>query len=194
MDAVARFYDERKVGDVGPLGFRRSTDLSRLMPCLEKMFGDGLLELNRSRFLDLGCGDGRVNVLMSYITQISIGIEMDDWTLDDYLPLRRCLELHLRAFHIPLPPPVALFHGDATDEELYSRIRKETGMGFEDIDLFYTYLTMQHEFATIIVKRAKSGALLMVYGLEKILPQHNGLRLLTENQAMEGILALYQKE
>jgi len=67
-------------------------------------------------------------------------------------------------------------------------------MGFEDIDLFYTYLTMQHEFATIIVKRAKSGALLMVYGLEKILPQHNGLRLLTENQAMEGILALYQKE
>lgn len=194
MDAVARFYDERKVGDVGALGFRRSTDLSRLMCCLERMAGEGLLELNRSRFVDLGCGDGRVNVLMSYITQISVGIEVDDWTLDDYLPLRKALELQLRAVHAPLPPPVALFHGDATDERVHSRIRKETGLEFEDVDLFYTYLTMQHEFASLIARRAKSGALLMVYGLEKILPQHEGLRLLTKNQAMEGILALYQKE
>ena len=194
MDAVARFYDERKVGDVGALGFRRSTDLSRLMPCLEKMVGEGFLELNRSIFLDLGCGDGRVNVLMSYITQISIGIEVDDWTLDDYLPLRRGLEHQLRAVRAPMPPPVALFHGDATDEGVHSRIREETGLGFEDVDLFYTYLTMQHEFASIISRRAKSGSLLMVYGLEKILPQHKGLRLLTENQAMEGILALYQKK
>jgi hypothetical protein len=52
---------------------------------------------------------------------------------------------------------------------------------------------MQHEFASIISMRAKTGAVLMVYGLERILPQHKGLRLLTENQAMEGILALYQK-
>jgi hypothetical protein len=29
---VARFYDRRKVGDVGALGFRRSTDLQRLLP------------------------------------------------------------------------------------------------------------------------------------------------------------------
>ena len=193
MGAVARFYDERKVGHVGAFGFRRSTDLSRLMPCLDKMVGEGLLALNRSRFLDLGCGDGRVNVLMSYITKISIGIEVDDWTLDDYLPLRKGLEGQLNAVHAPLPPPVVLFHGDATDEGLYDRVRKKTGVGFEDIDLFYTYLTMQHEFASIISRRAKTGAVLMVYGLERILPQHKGLRLLTENQAMEGILALYQK-
>jgi len=89
---------------------------------------------------------------------------------------------------------VALFHGDATDERLYDRVRNETGVGFEDLDLFYTYLTMQHEFASIIARRAKTGAILMVYGLEKVLPQHKGLRLLTENHAMERILALYRKE
>ena len=191
---MARFYDERKVGDVGALGFRRSTDLSRLIPCLEKMVDEGLLEMKRSRFLDMGCGDGRVNMLISYIAHISIGIEVDDWTLDDYLILRSDLERELKALHVPPPPPVVLFHGDATDENLYERIRKETGAGFEDIDLFYTYLTMQHEFASVIAKRAKTGAILMVYGLEKIMPQHKGLRLLTDDKALEGILALYQKE
>lgn len=31
---VARFYDQRKVGDVGGPGFRRSSDLARLASCL----------------------------------------------------------------------------------------------------------------------------------------------------------------
>ena len=149
--------------------------------------------MNRSRFLDLGCGDGRVNVLMSYITQISIGIELDDWTLDDYLPLRKGLERHLNAVQTPLPPPVALFHGDATDQRLYDRVRKETGVGFEDLDLFYTYLTMQEKFAELIAKKAKPGAVFMVYGLEKILPRFDGLRLLTPEKPIENILALYKK-
>ena len=36
------------------------------------------------------------------------------------------------------------------DESLHQRIDHETGLGFEDFDLYYTYLTMQEEFAELI--------------------------------------------
>ena len=62
------------------------------------------------------------------------------------------------------------------------------------MDLFYTYLTMQEEFAALVARKAKPGALFMVYGLDRILPRYSGLRLLTPDWALEGILALYRKE
>jgi len=42
---IARFYDQRKVGDVGRLGFRRSSDLARLLLCLSSMIHSGNLVL-----------------------------------------------------------------------------------------------------------------------------------------------------
>jgi hypothetical protein len=52
---------------------------------------------------------------------------------------------------------------------------------------------MQEEFAELIVRKAKVGAVFMVYGLEKIIPRFTGLRLLTPEKSLEGIVALYQK-
>jgi hypothetical protein len=43
------------------------------------------------------------------------------------------------------------------------------------------------------VRKAKPGALFMVYGLEKIIPRLPGLRLLTPERPLEGIIALYRK-
>ena len=40
---VAEFYDARKVGDVGPLGFRRSTDLMTLYNCLDRLVSEGIV-------------------------------------------------------------------------------------------------------------------------------------------------------
>ena len=40
---VAQFYDERKVGDVGPLGFRRSTDLMKLLACLNALLDEKII-------------------------------------------------------------------------------------------------------------------------------------------------------
>ncbi|MFH1952471.1 MAG: hypothetical protein ABIL06_12735 [Pseudomonadota bacterium] len=37
LSCVALFYDQRKVGDVGFLGFRRSSDLSRLVSCIHTL-------------------------------------------------------------------------------------------------------------------------------------------------------------
>jgi hypothetical protein len=75
---------------------------------------------------------------------------------------------------------------------LHDQVHRKAGVRFEDYDLFYTYLTMQEEFAGLVSQRAKGGAVFMVYGLEKILPRFDGLRLLP-GTPLQGILALYQK-
>ena len=191
---VTEFYDGRKVGDVGHLGFRRSSDLSKVLACLGTMMAQGLIAPGAARFLDMGCADGRVNVLMSYWTKTSVGIELDEWTLDDYRPLRREMDALLVERGLPLPQKnIFLYHGDSMDESLHDRIHRETGVPFDQFDLFYTYLTMQQEFAELIVRKAKPGAIFMVYGLEKILPRFAGFHLLTPERPLEGILALYRK-
>ena len=191
---VAEFYDGRKVGDVGHLGFRRSSDLSKVFSCLKTMMDQGFIVPGAAHFLDMGCADGRVNVLMSYLTKTSVGIELDDWTLDDYRPLRRELDALLAERGLALPQEnIFLYHGDSMDESLHDRIRIETGVGFDGFDLFYTYLTMQKEFAELIARKARPGAIFMVYGLEKIIPRFTGLHLLTPERPLEGIVALYRK-
>ena len=191
---VVEFYDGRKVGDVGHLGFRRSSDLSKVFSGLNTMIDQGLFAPGAPLFLDMGCADGRVNVLMSYLAKTSVGIELDDWTLDDDRPLRQELEALLGEKRLLLPQKnIFLFHGDSTDESLHDRIHRETGVRFDQFDLFYTYLTMQEEFAELIARKARPGALFMVYGLEKILPRFTGLHLLTPERPLAGIMALYQK-
>ncbi|MBW2136586.1 MAG: class I SAM-dependent methyltransferase [Deltaproteobacteria bacterium] len=191
---VARFYDERKVGDVGCLGFRRSSDLKKLLPPLESLISEGLLRPGKSLFLDMGCGDGRVNVLLSYLVRLSAGMELDEWTLDDYQQLRTALIGKLKRRCLPVPPDnIRLFNGDALDEDLYRVLEEETGVPFGDFDIFYTYLTMHDEFAEIIARKARKGAIFMVYGLNSILPKYQGLRLLTSSGSLNGILAIYQK-
>ena len=192
---VARFYDNRKVGDVGFLGFRRSTDLSILLSCLRLLLDERIIVPNESLFLDLGCADGRVNVFLSYLAKSSIGIELDEWTLDEYLPLRSELDRALKEDDLLTPPDnIFLFHGDSMDENVHDAITGKTGISFEQFDLFYTYLIMHEEFAGLIVEKAKKGAIFLIYGLQKILPRYQGLRLLEHISPMEGILAFYRKE
>jgi hypothetical protein len=190
---VAHFYDQRKVGDVGFLGFRRSTDLSKLASCLLTMIEQRLMVPHQSLFLDMGSADGRVNVLLSYLVKKSVGIEVDEWTLQEYALLRSDLEAELECSALPLPPDnIHLFHGDTMDLSVHEQVYDQAGVRFQEYGLFYTYLTMHVEFATLIAQRAKPGSIFMIYGLEKILPNLNGFRLLTET-ALEGVLALYQK-
>jgi len=192
---VAEFYDQRKVGDVGPLGFRRSTDLGILSACVESLVHENVIQPDRSLFLDLGCADGRVNVLLSYLVKLSVGVELDEWTLDEYAPLRSMLEQTLEKGGL-LPPRenIFLFHGDSTAGQVHRILRKETGVPLESFDLFYTYLVMHEEFASLIRDRGKKGAIYMVYGLNKILPRYEGFRHLDHISPLKGILALYEKQ
>ncbi len=195
LAAVASFYDQRHVGHVGPLGFRRSTDLTTLLACLDRLLDEKIIIPGESMFLDMGCADGRVNVFLSYLVKFSVGIELDEWTLDEYAPLRDELEKTIKYEGLLQPPDnTFLFHGDSTDSDLHGKIRMGTGLGFEDFDIFYTYLIMYEEFAELIVEKAKTGAIFMVYGLNRIMPGFRGLNLLGRLSPLEGALALYRKE
>jgi hypothetical protein len=192
---VAKFYDQRKVGDVGPLGFRRSTDMMTMFACLDRLLDEKIITPNETMFLDLGCADGRVNVFLSYLVRMSAGIELDEWTFDEYGPLKLQLEEVLKQEGFLLPPEnILIFHGDATDERIHKAIRRETGVRFEDFDLFYTYLVMHEEFAELIERKAKRGSIFIVYGLDKIMPTYKGFRLLKHISPVEGILAIYRKD
>jgi hypothetical protein len=194
MEAVARFCDGRQVGNIGALGFRRSSGLGRLIPCLDRLAAQRIIVPGRTRFLDMGCADGRVNLLFGYVTRLSVGIELDDWILDDSAGLKQGVEDELSRLGLPpLPGNIRLFSGDSTDEFLYHMVEEETGTPFKAFDLFYTYLTMQKEFAEFIADKARPGAVFAVYGLERIQPELPGFELLTPGRALNGILALYRK-
>ena len=192
---VAGFYDRRKVGAVGPLGFRRSTDLMTLLACADRLISEEIIKPDETAFLDLGCADGRVNLFFSYLVKLSVGIELDEWTLEEYDPLRAELDSTLQQEGLLSPPVnIFLFHGDSTEKTTHDSIRRKTGTGIESFDIFYTYLIMHEEFAEILAEKAKKGSIFMVYGLNKILPRYPGFRLLRDLSPMEGILALYRKE
>ncbi|RJR27444.1 MAG: hypothetical protein C4582_00605 [Desulfobacteraceae bacterium] len=191
---VAEFYDQRKVGERGALGFRRSSDLKTLADCAGILLRHGIIIPGKTLFLDLGCADGRVNVILSYLVRLSAGIELDDWTLDEYGQLRALLEDELDGLGLPVPPEnIRLFNGDSSGEEIYEAIKNETGAGFEDFDLFYTYLVMHEEFAELIRAKGKAGAIFMVYGVDRIIPRYGGLRLLALSP-LAGSIAVYRKE
>jgi hypothetical protein len=191
---VAAFFDARKVGEVGSLGFRRSTDLLSLLGCLQGLVGEGLITPGQCSFLDLGCADGRVNVMMSYLVKTSVGVERDEWTLEEYEPLKDALiEVMAREGLRHPPDNLFLFHGDSTDKRTHQDIFRKTGLSLRQFDLFYTYLVMHEEFAQLVADQAKKGALFMVYGLDRILPRYKGLRLVSSPSPPRGILAVYQK-
>jgi hypothetical protein len=191
---VAQFYDQRKVTHKGYLGFRQSSDLTRLVGCIDHLVHHAFLIPRQSLFLDMGCADGRVNVLLSYVVKQSVGIEVHDWILDEYAPLKKALEGVLREHRLRSPPSnISLIHGSTLDAAVHETLTERTGVRFEEFDLFYTYLTMHEEFAELIAQKAKRGAIFMIYGLERVLPKLDGLRLLTPGELIEGIIALYQK-
>jgi len=194
LQTIADFYDQRKVGHIGSMGFRRSSDLRRVKGAISQLIARSFLLPRKCLFLDMGCADGRVNVLMSYLTAKSIGIELNEWIMDEYVPVKTELEDTLKTAQLLLPPDnITLFLGDTLDDEIHETIKNQTGTSFEDFDLFYTYLSMYEEFSELIVRKAKKGAIFMVYGLDKILPRINGLELITPQAPLEGIIALYQK-
>ncbi len=194
IQVVAEFYDGWKVGYQGFEGYRKSTDLAKLGRCLLRLAADGFLIPGRTIFTDLGCGDGRVNVLMSYFVRHSVGVEIDSDILAEFSPRLAGLKDRLEQADLSPPPRnIDLFRGDSLDGRTYTEILKATGLRFGDVDLFYTYITLHDLFADKIAREAKPGALYMLYGFGRILPRYQGLDLLVPDLGSQGIVALYRK-
>lgn len=192
---TARFFDERKKGDIGALGFRRSTHLAALVDSMDLLIQEGILHLGETRFLDMGCADGRVNVLMSYCCRFSVGVEIDEWTLEEYGPLRKDLDASLASEGLTLPPDnILLISGDTMDEKVHEDILRAVNLRFEDFDLLFTYLTMHEEFGELVARKGRRGAVFMVYGMDLVLPKLPGLTLLDGISPLENKLVLYRKD
>ena len=86
MKLAADYFDGRKVGCFGNTGYRKTTDLSKLSACIDDLAASGIINPGSTVFADLGCGDGKVNLLMSYFVRVSIGIEIDSEFFQNTLP------------------------------------------------------------------------------------------------------------
>ncbi|UCG13876.1 MAG: hypothetical protein JSU72_05235 [Deltaproteobacteria bacterium] len=194
LAVIADYYDGCKVGYCGYEGYRKSTDLEKFNRCMDELVALGFIDPNKTVFLDLGCGDGRVNLLMSYFVERSIGIEIDPEILAEYGRRSEDLSRRIQRSNLTLPPSnIFLFPGNSLEDSTYERISESIGLKFVEIDLFYTYITLHDLFAAKIAQEAKQGALYLVYGFSKILPQYQGLEILIPDVASQGIVALYRK-
>ena len=191
---IADFYNCCKVGYVGHEGYRKSTDLVKFARCIDELLSLGFIDPNSTFFLDLGCADGRVNLLMSYFVKRSVGIEIDPEILAEYGQRKRELTLKLQHKDLLQPPDnISLFQGNSLEAATYQQIASAINVQFEEIDLFYTYITLHDLFGAKIAAEAKPKALYLVYGFSKILPRYQGLEILIPDVASEGIMALYGK-
>ena len=194
VDLIALYYNSCKVGYVGHEGYRKSTDLLKFARCIDELVRLGLINPNRTLFLDLGCADGRVNVLMSYFVKLSVGIEIDPEILGEYGPRKEELGHKLRRAELIQPTDnIALFRGSSLEAATYEHIESTINIRFDEIDIFYTYITLHDLFGAKIAAEAKPKALYLVYGFNKVLPRYQGLELLIPDLASQGIVALYGK-
>ena len=195
ISSVAHFYDNDKVGSEGTLGFRKSTDLRKFSECFQSLAKKDILSPDKTIFLDLGCADGRVNILASYFVKRSLGIEIDGDFIGEYKPRKAALLHALKAHDLSQPPDnIDLFEGDSLKESTFDRIQAATGIGLTDIDLFYTYITLHDLFGTMISEKGRTGSFYLVYGFSRVLPSYPKLRLVDPDVGSQGIAALYVKE
>jgi SAM-dependent methyltransferase len=179
---------------VGHEGYRKSTDLAKFCKCIDELVALGYIEPQHTTFLDLGCADGRVNVLMSYFVKSSVGIEIDPEILDEYRQRKKELTLELQRENLLQPPDnISLFKGNSLETATYDLIENSIGVRFERIDIFYTYITLHDLFAAKIAEEGKQKALYLVYGFNRILPRYQGLEILIPDVASQGIVSLYGK-
>ena len=191
---IADYYNGCKVGYVGHEGYRKSTDLAKFGKCVDELVALGYIEPQHTTFLDLGCADGRVNVLMSYFVKHSVGIEIDPEILAEFSPRKRELSHRLQSENLIQPPDnISLFNGNSLEAATYDLIENSIGVRFERIDLFYTYITLHDLFAAKIAEEGKQKALYLVYGFNRILPRYQGLEILIPDVASQGIVSLYGK-
>jgi len=195
IELTANYFDGRKVGCFGNAGYRKTTDLSKFSACIEDLTNSGIVRPRDTVFTDIGCGDGRVNLMMSYFVRLSIGVEIDAEILCEYGPRKNELICLLKREGAVLPPEnISLILGNSLDDRTFDEIRSRTGVDFVDVDLFYTYITLHDLFAEKIAERGRPGACYLVYGFSRVLPAYESLELVNPDVGAQAIAALFRKK
>ncbi len=195
LKLIAEYFDGCKVGCFGNKGYRKTTDLSKMCACITDLEASRVIRPQNTVFADLGCGDGRVNLLMSYFVRLSIGVEIDSEILSEYGARKRELDSILESEGGVLPPEnVYLATGSSLKDDTFDRIQSLTNAAFGDIDLFYTYITLHDVFAERIAACGRPGAYYLVYGFSRVLPRYETFELVNPDVGQQGIAALFRKK
>lgn len=194
MAWIARFFDSRKAGCAGNSGYRKTSDLSILLKIVGNLVERKIIMPMKSIFMDLGSGDGRVNMMMAYVCRWSLGFELEEFIYDEYILKRREVDEALCKDNLLLlPNTIHIWCGNSLDDGSYGLMHIETGLTIKDVDIFYTYITLHDTFAEFLDKRARRGAYYIVYGVHRILPKYNGFTLVDPDVAGQRVVALYKK-
>ena len=192
---IASYFDKRKKGHVGNSGYRKTSDLGILFDVVNELVSRRIVVPDSTIFLDLGCGDGRVCMLMSYFCRWAIGIEVEEFIYDEYLYSKKQIEHFLRQNNLlPLPSGLCVLLGDSLSESIHRTIEEKTGITIRDVDIFYTYITLHDVYAEMLRDKAKIGSYYMVYGFSGIIPSYDGFSLLDPDVSGKKTVALYCKK
>ena len=194
IERIAEFYETGRASHVGFQEYRKTSDLKKLGRCIDPLWEMGILNPQKTIFMDLRCGDGRVNVLMSHFVKKSMGIEIDEDILWENKSLYKKLNTFLKEEDLLIPPGNMYFHrGDSTKDVTFQAVYDITGIRFSDVDIFFTHMTLHHLFGEKIAKEAKKGAYFMFHGISKVLPTYQGLQPIKNEGILEGMVTIYRK-
>ncbi len=194
IEAIITFFDANQKGHIGNSGYRKTSSLSVLFRAVKKLMAQNIIQYKKTVFLDLGCGDGRVCMLMSYICKQSIGIELEDFIYDEYREVRNQVENILKLNRLlPFPDNMLVINGDSLSAETHKFIKQKVDIELKDVDIFYTYITLHDAFASMLKEKARKGSYYMVYGFSGVLPRYDSFELVDPDVANEKLIALYRK-
>jgi len=192
VSVLARYFDGMKCGHVGSDGYRKTSDMRVLLDVVRDLLNCGVIDPDKTVFLDLGSGDGRVCMLMSYFCKWSIGVELEDFIYEEYFQRRREVDLLLSQGLLPLGNNLCILNGDALNDDTHRQVESITGISLRDVDIFYTYITLHDVYADMLQKKANPGSFYMVYGFSAILPRYDGFTLLNPDVGGHRLVALYR--
>ena len=126
-------------------------------------------------FLDAGSGDGRVCALASLLGLQSYGIEYNDQITDDSLENIENLKREGIFIDGDISAPT-IVQGDLLDDSSYDKL----GIRFEDINIFFNFVTYHQELGEQIIKRSPSGTRLIIHSPCPMTYEPEGLELVYE--------------
>lgn len=141
-------------------------------------------------FLDAGSGDGRVCALASLLGLQSYGIEYNDQITDDSLENIN----HLKDRGIFMNGGVSapkIVQGDLLEDSSYDKL----GIKFEEINIFFNFVTYHQELSEQIIKRSPSGTRLIIHSPCPMTFEPEGLDLLFEVplKGIYQVMYIYRK-
>ena len=149
--------------------------IKHVFEALEKLKIDFHLISNKDSFLDAGSGDGRVCALASVLGLQSYGIEYHEQIVQAAIENIELLKQKGLFTDNTTPIPV-LVQGDFLEDSSFEKL----GITFEDISVFFNFVTYHEDLSCKIVNRSPSGTKLIIHSPCPMSFRPPGLELLQE--------------